>query len=102
MQQSIRESLYEESKRLDDLFYGLGDILDVKASIILVAVTFLGALSCQLLLEAHPPVVAIWLQVVSVATLFVSAVIIYRVIRPTRFLAPPTPQEWEPYISQWE
>jgi hypothetical protein len=47
MKKEIEIALTEEQKRLDELFFQLGDVLDVKASIVLVAVSFLGAISGQ-------------------------------------------------------
>ena len=40
MQTDIERAIRDEAKRLDELYYQLPDVLDVKASIILVVDTF--------------------------------------------------------------
>ena len=45
----IVEVLRDDTEKLDELYFQLGDVLDVKASIILVLVTLLGAVSGQVL-----------------------------------------------------
>jgi hypothetical protein len=99
---------YEAAQKADDLERGLGDVLDVKASVILVAVTFLAALSQSLIastltnaLQSHSNLIALVAQAVAVVFLSISAGYILIELWPQEYDLPPTPQEDEEWINSY-
>jgi hypothetical protein len=67
---SYSSTMLEFMKSQDDLEYSLGDTLDVKTSIVLVAITFLAAQSAVLLSKnAAASVYCRWGQILSVSFL---------------------------------
>ncbi|MGA7856039.1 MAG: hypothetical protein WCA15_22150 [Candidatus Acidiferrales bacterium] len=97
----IVEVLRDDTEKLDELYYQLGDVLDVKASIILVLVTLLGAVSGQVLsLQALSPALK-FLQVISVVSLGAAVILTILALRISRFYASPLPSEWAQSLMDW-
>jgi hypothetical protein len=95
---------YEGAQKADDLERSLADTLDVKASILLVAVVFLVDLSSRLT-EAQPYAAGHQLletsaQVVSLLLLAASVVLIILEWWPRRYALPPDPLEEDLWISK--
>src|SRR5208283_5698479 len=89
----IKDAIVEQSKRLDETYWALGDVLDVKASIVLVAVTFLGALSGQILaIDCLPPHIKV-VQVFSVLLLVAVGILVLRCLWLKEFELPPKPEQ---------
>ncbi len=102
MKKEIEIALSEEQKRLDELFFQLGDVLDVKASIILVVISFLGAISGQVLLISDLHHFIKGVQVVAVLSLAVGLVLTVWSLWPRVFDAPRDTAEWLAYLQELE
>jgi uncharacterized membrane protein len=102
MNKEIREAVRDEIKRVDDAYWGLVDVLDVKASVVLVAVTFLGAVSGQLLGVAGLPMSVKVLQIASVALLAVDVVLILWCLWLKSVMLPPDPEETVKWVVKLE
>lgn len=95
----IVEVLRGDTEKLDELYFQLGDVLDVKASIILVLVTLLGAVSGQVLaLHGLSPALK-FLQVISVLSLGFAVILTILALRISRFYASPLPSDWAEIFS---
>lgn len=55
VRRDIADSITEDARRLDEISYQVGDVLDVRASIILVALTFFRGLSGGILTVSTYP-----------------------------------------------
>lgn len=102
MQNDIEKAIRDEAKRLDELYYQLADVLDVKASIILVVDTFLGTLSAEILALKDLPLAIKIIQLLAIAVLCVVIIQTIRAIWPYKFEAPPRPQEWVEHSAKLE
>jgi type III secretory pathway component EscS len=102
MKQEIENTIAEHEKRLDELFFQLGDVLDVKASIILVVITFLGAISGQVLALRDLPYLIKIIQIVAVLALSEGVVASVISLWPREFYAPPDAAEWVAYLQELE
>jgi hypothetical protein len=102
MNKEIKDAIAEHEKRLDELFFQLGDVLDVKASIILVVISFLGAISGQLLVLHDLPYLIRGIQIVAVLALAGGVFATVRSLWPRVFDAPPDTAEWMEYLQQLE
>jgi hypothetical protein len=92
----IANSLVEEATRLDEIAYQVGDVLDVKASVILVVLTFLGTLASQVLPIPDLPVTIKIIQIVAVIALSIAGTFTICTLWPRKFAIPPSPLEsWE-------
>jgi len=94
---------YEGAQKVDDLERGLGDVLDVKASILLVAVVFLVDVSKRLIenpseASGHPLIDAS-IQVASLFLLAVSVVLIVLELWPRRYSLPPDVTDEDAWIA---
>ncbi|MFZ0579758.1 MAG: hypothetical protein WA690_10880 [Candidatus Acidiferrales bacterium] len=97
----IVEVLRGDTEKLDELYFQLGDVLDVKASIILVLVTLLGAVSGQVLaLHGLSPALK-FLQVISVLSLGFAVILTILALRISRFYASPLPSDWAENLLDW-
>jgi len=100
MNEKILQALWEDTNHLDDLAYSLGDALDVKASIVLVLCTFLGAVSASILAL---PDLARWVkfvQATAVAGIACAVVFCMGTLWPWEFLAPPRIEDWESFVTE--
>jgi hypothetical protein len=100
MRKEIADSLAEDAKRLDEINYSVGDVLDVKASIILVALTFLGTLSSQILLISDLPATIKVIQIIAVVALSIAAILTICTLWPRQFDIPPSPKESSAYAEE--
>lgn len=100
MKEKIQNAIADDARRLDEIFFQLGDVLDVKASIILVVITFLGALSGQVLVLKDLPLTIKLMQVIAVLLLTASLSVTICSLWPREFDAPPKPEEWLDYLEQ--
>jgi hypothetical protein len=99
MQKTPADLLAEEAKRLDEVIYQAGDVLDVKASIVLLVVTFLGTLSGQIVsVPDLPPTIKV-IQVLAVAALCISGVLTVCALWPRDFSIPRDPRELSTYVA---
>lgn len=102
MKKEIEDSLAQEQKRLDELFFQLGDVLDVKASIILVVITFLGTISSQVLVVPNLPNLIKGIQIIAVLALGFGLVATVWSLWPRAFEAPQDAAEWLDYLQKLE
>jgi hypothetical protein len=102
MNQEIENAIAEHEKRLDELFFQLSDVLDVKASIILVVISFLGAISGQVLVLHDLPFLIRSVQMVAVLALAGGVFATVRSLWPRIFDAPPDTAEWISYLQELE
>jgi hypothetical protein len=102
MNEKILQALWEDADRLDDALFTLGDALDVKASIVLVLATFLGAVSASIL--AIPTLtLAPWVkfeQATAVAGLACAVVCCLVALWPSVFSLPPRIEDWESFVTE--
>ena len=108
MQEEIAKTLDDEAKRLDELYFQLADVLDVKASIILILTTFLATVAGQVLAIVNgisgPSFwvsLSKFLQVLTIVAAAISIVFTLFALRVRRFDAPPPPEEWLKNLSAW-
>ena len=99
MQKTFADHIAEEAKRLDGISYQAGDVLDVKASTVLLAVTFLCTLSGQIVSvpDLRPTIKVI--QVVAVAALCLSGLLTICALRPRDFDIPRDPKKLTAYVN---
>ena len=102
MNNEIEKVVAEQEKRLDEMFFQLGDVLDVKASIILVVISFLGAISGQILVLRDLPYLIRGIQIVAVLALAGGLLASVRSLWPREFEAPPDMTEWTAYLAELE
>jgi hypothetical protein len=102
MRKEIVDALAKEAERLDELYYELGDILDVKASIILVLATFLGTVSGQVLAAPVLSSSIKTLQVFTVFSLGAALILTVLALRIRKFDVPPEPDSWMENLAKWE
>jgi len=102
MNKEIEDAIAEHERRLDELFFQLGDVLDVKASIILVVITFLGAISGQVLSLKDLPLAITIMQIIAVLSLAVAVFSTVRSLWPRTFEAPPDSADWIEYLQKLE
>ena len=99
MQKTLADHISEEAKRLDEISYQAGDVLDVKGSIVLLVVTFLGALSGQIVsVPDLPPTIKV-IQVVAVAALCSSGLLTICALWPRDFGIPRDPKKLTTYVN---
>jgi hypothetical protein len=94
---------YDSALKTDDLERGLGDVLDVKASIAFVAITFLAAVAKDLItmqgLSATGRVVQVSVQIGNVVVLAASAVLVILELWPRDYDVPATPEADENWLK---
>lgn len=100
MEKEISDILWEDASELDEAIVKLGDALDVKASIVLILVTLLGAISGPILVLAGLPQQVKIAQCVAVAALTLAVYFSLVVLWPSDFSMPPDTDSWEQFI--WE
>ena len=101
MRKEITDGVAEDAKRLDEIYYELGDTLDVKASIILVLAAFLGAVSGQVLTLPSLSWPIEVLQSLVVLSLGLCAVFTVLCLRIREFDGPPPPEQWAESLYSW-
>jgi len=99
---NLLDALRADATKLDDLYYQLADVLDVKASIILVLVTLLGTISGQVLALKDLSPALKYLQVLSVLSLGIAVVLTILALRISRFYGSPSPEDWARNLSDWQ
>lgn len=100
MDEKLADILWEDVARLDEAIVDLGDALDVKASIVLVLATLLGAISGPiLLLHDLPPWVKL-AQAIAVAALGFTVLAALVALWPGDFSMPPKVEDWEAFITE--
>jgi hypothetical protein len=102
MNKEIEDVIAEQEKHLDELFFQVGDVLDVKASIILVVISFLGAISSQILLVQDLSCLIKGLQILAVLALAGGVFTTVWSLWPRVFDAPPNTEEWIEYLQELE
>jgi hypothetical protein len=102
MQKEITYAVIDDAKRLDDLNYQVGDVLDVKASIILVVVTFLGTLSGEFLSITDLPTTIKIIQIVAVVMVSAAGILTLFALWPRQFDIPQKPEEVSEYVNALE
>ena len=96
----------ESAQKYDDSERSLGDVLDVKASVALVAVTFLAGVSGQLIVMAG--LSPLWskfqllAELVALLLLATSGTLLVAELWPSDYLAPATPQQDAEWIEELE
>jgi hypothetical protein len=100
-QDNLLDALRADAAKLDELYYQLADVLDVKASIILVLVILLGTISGQVLALKNLSPALKYLQMLSVLSLGISVVLTILALRISRFYAAPAPEEWTRSLLEW-
>jgi len=102
MKKEMETALAENDKRLDELFFQLGDVLDVKASIILVAISFLGTISALVLAVPDLPYLIRGIQILAVLSLAGGMFATVRCLWPRVFDAPPDTTKWLAHLQELE
>jgi hypothetical protein len=100
MNEKILDTLWEDANALDDAVVKLGDALDVKASIVLVLATFLGAVSGPILILHDLAAWVKFAQATAVAALGCAVVACLIALWPAEFILPPTVEAWEAFITE--
>ena len=100
MDEKLVDFLWEEVTRLDDAIVDLGDALDVKASIVLVLATLLGAISGPILALHDLPDWVKVAQAIAVAALGFTVICALVVLWPSEFTLPPHVEAWEGNITE--
>jgi hypothetical protein len=94
----------ESAQKYDDSERSLGDVLDVKASVALVAVTFLAGVSAQLItMQGLTPLwskIQLPVQIVALLLLSVAGALIITELWPSDYAALPTPKEDADWIER--
>jgi hypothetical protein len=94
----------ESAQKYDDSERSLGDVLDVKASVALVAVTFLAGVSAQLItMQGLSPLwskIQLPIQIVALLLLSVTGALIITELWPSDYLALPTPKDDADWIER--
>jgi hypothetical protein len=102
MRKEIGDTIAQEAERLDELKYQAADVLDVKASIILVVVTFLGTLSGQILSLPDLPTNVKVAQIVAVVADCLAGMLTLVALWPRDFDLPPSTEESVAYVEKLE
>jgi len=102
MNNEIEKAIEEQEKRLDEMFFQLGDVLDVKASIVLVVISFLGAIAGPILVLRDLPYLIRGIQIVAVFALAGGVLATVGSLWPRTFEAPPDMAEWTDYLAELE
>jgi hypothetical protein len=100
MNKRLQDLIAEDAKRLDEAYYAVGDVLDVKASILLVVVTFLGTLSGEILTVGSLPTLIKLFQVASILALCAIGVMVVTCLWTKEFRLPPPPDELQKWVVQ--
>src|ERR1700722_4214172 len=100
MNKEVQNEINEQEKRLDEVFFQLGDVLDVKASVVLVVISFLGAISGQILTLSDLPLLIKVVQFVGVAGLATAVVLTVVSLWPRVFDLPKDREEWVAYAKE--
>lgn len=100
VRKEIADLVADDAKRLDEIIFQTGDVLDVKASIILVAVTFLATLSGEILTVSDLPVAIKVIQVIAVVAVSIAGVLTVCALWPRQFDVPPSPTRTSAYAEQ--
>ena len=100
MDEKLVDFLWEEITRLDDAIVDLGDALDVKASIVLVLATLLGAISGPTLALHDLPAWVKVAQAIAVAALGFTVICALVALWPSEFTLPPHVEAWEGNITE--
>jgi hypothetical protein len=94
----------ESAQKYDDSERSLGDVLDVKASVALVAVTFMAGVSAQLItMQGLSPLwskIQLPVQIVALLLLAVAGALIVIELWPSDYLGLPTPKEDADWIER--
>jgi hypothetical protein len=94
----------EAAQKYDDSERSLGDVLDVKASVALVAVTFLAGISAQLLvMQGLSPCwykVQVSVQLCALVLLAIAGGFIIAELWPSDYVSQPTPKEDADWIDK--
>jgi hypothetical protein len=94
----------ESAQKYDDSERSLGDVLDVKASVALVAVTFLAGVSAQLItMQGLSPLwskIQLPVQIVALLLLSVAGGLIIKELWPSDYSALPTPKADADWIER--
>lgn len=94
----------ESAQKYDDSERSLGDVLDVKASVALVAVTFLAGVSAQLItMQGLSPLwikIQLPIQIVALLLLSVAGALIITELWPSDYSALPTPKADADWIER--
>src|SRR5260370_39212450 len=100
MKKEMETALAENDKRLDELFFQLGDVLDVKASIILVSISFLGTISALVLAVPGLPYLLRGIQILAVLSLAGGMFATVRFLWRRVFDAPPGTTKWLVHLQE--
>ena len=102
MRKEILNAVAEEARRKEDFYWRAGEALDLKASIILLVVTFLGTLSGQLLSLSDLPVPLRVVQLVAVLAVCASGILTLCGLWPRTFATSGDPNEHLKYANELE
>lgn len=100
MDEKLVDFLWEEVRQLDEAIVDLGDALDVKASIVLVLATLLGAISGPTLALHDLPAWVKVAQAIAVAALGFTVICALVALWPSEFTLPPHVEAWEGNITE--
>jgi hypothetical protein len=102
MNQETLRGFSDDVRSRDACELSLGDVLDVKVSILLVAITFLAGLSGGILISVKLPLVLKVGQIISLAALSVAGTLALFELRPRNYDFPDLPKFWDAWIKSLE
>lgn len=102
MNQEILGPFSDDVRSRDAYELSLGDVLDVKVSILLAAITFLAGLSGGILLSVGLPLILKAGQIISLATISGAGILALLELRPRTYKLPDLPSAWARWIKSLE
>jgi len=101
-QRQIDKAIFEQAKKIDELYYQLADIQDVKTSVFMAVAALSGTLSIEILKVSDLPSIIKYLQALGVAALVVFVVLGVIALWPRDFKVPPHPKKWVQELKSLE
>ena len=93
-QEQIDKAIFEQAKKIDELYYQLADIQDVKTSVFMAVAALSGTLSIEILKVPDLPNTIKYLQALGGAALVAFVVLGVISLWPRDFKVPPHPKKW--------
>src|SRR6266404_1760746 len=101
-QEQIDKAIFEQAKKIDELYYQLADIQDVKTSVFMAVAALSGTLSIEILKVPDLPNTIKYLQALGGAALVAFVVLGVISLWPRDFKVPPHPKKWVEECSSLE
>lgn len=102
MNQETLRGFSDDVRSRDTYELSLGDVLDVKVSILLAAITFLAGLSGGILISVKLPLILKAGQIISLVALSVAGTLALFELWPRNYDFPDLPKSWDAWIESLE